>query len=337
MANSETLHRLNRFITNPRVKFFAALLFDLASVRYTIVRLDPVSACNLRCRMCHFSDPNWRGANAKGWLTEAELERIAEQLFPQALQVHFGASMEPTTFRNYPWLIKLAKRYQVPFVGFTTNGQLLTRPSFEAMAAYGLDEITISTHGVRKNTYERLMKRASYDRHLQMLDDITAVRASSKKPLLRVNYTVNSENIDELQDFFDIYGSYNLSTLQIRLVFDLGDTEYKEKNSEIFLGKYQKALQNIILECKKRGVNVLANVNDPSHNQKNYSAYVYEKAFLRIITPSVVWNDNFDWRNESLDEYCRRTEWRKELASMIIRPREKWGVQLSQTAASDVF
>jgi hypothetical protein len=87
----------------------------------------------------------------------------------------------------------------------------------------------------------------------------------------------------------------------------------------------------------QRGVNVLANINDPSHNQKNYSAYVYEKAFLRIITPSVVWNEDFDWRNESLNEYCRRTEWRKELASMIIKPRGKWGVQLSKTAASDVF
>ena len=247
VASSETLHRLNRLITNPRAKFFAALLFDLASVRYTIVRLDPVSTCNLRCRMCYFSDPDWKSANAKGWLTEAELERIAEQFFSQALQVHFGATMEPTTFRNYPWLVKLAKRYHVPFVGFTTNGQLLTRINFETMVAYGLDEITISTHGVRKNTYESFMKRASYDQHLQTLDDIKAVRLSSKKPLLRVNYTVNSENIDELQDFFDVYGSYNLSTLQVRQVFDFGNTEYKEKDSKNFSRKYHEIIQNIIL------------------------------------------------------------------------------------------
>lgn len=287
--------------------------------------------------MCHFSDPSWRSANAKGWLTEAELERIAEQLFPQALQVHFGASMEPTTFRNYPWLVKLAKRYRVPFVGFTTNGQLLTRTSFETMVADGLDEITISTHGVRKSTYERLMKRASYDQHLQMLDDIKVVRLSSKKPLLRVNYTVNSENIDELQDFFDVYGSCNLSTLQIRPVFDFGNTEYKEKDSQNFLEKYQETLQIIIVKCKKRGINVLANVNDPLHKQKNYAAYVYKKAFLRMINPSMVWNERFDWRNESLAEYCHRTKWRKELATMIIQPKEKWGVQLSQAAVSDVF
>ena len=59
--------------------------------------------------------------------------------------------------------------------------------------------------------------------------------------------------------------------------------------------------------------------------QKNYSAYVYEKAFLRIINPSVVWNENFDWRNKSLAEYRRRTEWRKELASMIIQAEREMG------------
>ena len=337
MVTSETLHRLNRMITSARLKLFVALLADIASLRYTIVRLDPVSACNLRCGMCHFSDPVWRSTNAKGGLTEAELERIADHLFPQALQVHFGASMEPTTFKNYPWLIKLAKHHRVPFVGFTTNGQLLTRSNFETMVDNGLDEITISTHGVRKNTYERLMKRASYDQHLQMLDDIKSVRTLFGKPRLRVNYTANSDNIDELKEFFDVYDPYNISTLQIRPVFDFGNTEYKEKNKLIFLKKYQGVVQGVILEGRKRDVNVLANIIDPLNVRQNDSAYVYEKAFLRFVNPAVVWNENFDWRNESFAEYCRRAKWRRELASMIMRPKQNWGIQLSQSATSDVF
>src|SRR3712207_717746 len=154
MATSEFLHRMNRVVKSSRLKFAAALLADLASLRYTIVRVDPVSACNLRCGMCFFSDPSWRAEHAKGSLSKEELRRIAALMFPQALQVHFGASMEPTTFKDYPWLVKLAKWHRVPFVGFTTNGQLLTPERLECLVATALDELTVSTHGVRKETYE---------------------------------------------------------------------------------------------------------------------------------------------------------------------------------------
>ena len=206
LATSESLHRLNRLVGSPRAKFAAALFADLAGLRYTIVRIDPVSACNLRCGMCFFSSAAWRAEHAKGRLSKEELERIAASLFPQALQVHFGASMEPTTFKDYPWLVELAKRHRVPFVGFTTNGQMLSPDGLRRLIAAGLDEITVSTHGVRKETYEELMRRASFEKHHRMLAELTGMRAAAGAPRLRINYTANPDNLAELAGFFDVYG-----------------------------------------------------------------------------------------------------------------------------------
>jgi pyruvate-formate lyase-activating enzyme len=336
MLTSEFLHRMNRLVTSSRLKFAAALFADLASIRYTIVRVDPVSACNLRCGMCFFSDASWRAQHAKGHLTKADLERIAFMMFPQALQVHFGASMEPTAFKDYPWLVELAKRHGVPFVGFTTNGQLLTPEGIERLIAAGLDEITVSTHGVRKETYERLMRGASFEKHHNMLSRLAASRSRVRAPKLRINFTVNPDNLEELRHFQDVYGKYDITTVQIRPVFDFGDTEYKNKALSKHLGLYNEILSEVIGDCRKQGIRVLANVSDPTHQDENKAAYVYRKAFLRFVNPELVWRKEFDWRRESLSSFQRRVAWRRELASEVIWPNSKPSAA-AQAAVFDVF
>ncbi|NIX78085.1 radical SAM protein [Microvirga terricola] len=337
MATSETLHRINRLVRGQRIKFGAALLADIARIRHTIVRVDPVGACNLRCGMCFFSSATWRTEHAKGRLTKSELERIASMLFPLAIQVHFGASMEPTTFKDYPWLVRLAKQHKVPFVGFTTNAQLLTSDGIRQLAAAGLDEITISSHGVHKDTYERLMRGASFEKHHETLRDLASVRSLNKLPRLRINFTINPDNLEELKSFFDVYGAYNLTTLQLRPVFDFADTEYRNNDLSKYLDRYRAITADIIREGANRRVHVLANVSDPTHEGGNVFAHVYRTAFLRAVSPEFVWTKDFDWRNESLADYCNRIGWRKMLLRQIIQPHRQASLPAAQTAAFDVF
>src|ERR1700689_4891822 len=109
---SELLHRLNRAVRNPRLKYAAILAADIFHLRHLIVRFDAVNACNLRCGMCFFSDPVWRDENAKGHFTRPEIERLAVMFFGDALQVHIGCAMEPTMFKDYPWLVEIAKQHR---------------------------------------------------------------------------------------------------------------------------------------------------------------------------------------------------------------------------------
>ena len=96
--------------------------------------------------------------------------------FPQAIQLHIGCVTEPTVYKGYPSLVMLGKQYKIPFIGFTTNGQLLTRASIQLMIEAGLDEITLSTHGIKEDTYEKLMKGASFETYHRNLRTIVELK-----------------------------------------------------------------------------------------------------------------------------------------------------------------
>jgi cyclic pyranopterin phosphate synthase len=67
-------------------------------------------------------------------------------------------------------------------IGFTANGQLLTRESIGLTIEAGLDEITLSTHEIKKVPTEALMKGgsfANYHRNLRTIVDLK--RTSAKK------------------------------------------------------------------------------------------------------------------------------------------------------------
>ena len=317
---SESLVRLNRLITSNRLKFLAVLAADLLGARHLIVRFDPVQACNLRCAMCYFSNDEWLQQNPANRFSADEISRLAAMFFWRALQLHIGAAMEPTVYKDYPSLVTLGKRYKIPFIGFTTNGQLLTRTNIRLMMEAGLDEITLSTHGVRKQTYETQMQGASFDTYHRNLKSIVDLKRQlgRKSPAIRINYTVNPDNLSELQDFFVTFGDYDITTLQVRPVVDFGNTDYQNKKWANY-GEYEDILDFLMSECRRRGIYLLANREDPGYEQINKFAVVYEKAILRYIGPSRVWKDGFDFKSETYREHASRTGYRRELLKCVLK------------------
>ena len=319
------LHRLNRAVRNPRFKYAAILAADIFRLRHLIVRFDAVNACNLRCGMCFFSDPAWRDAHMKGHFTKPEIERLAAMFFGDALQVHIGCAMEPTMFKDYPWLVEVAKQHQVPFVGFTTNGQRLTESGFARMAEAGLDEITVSVHGVNRDTYEKLMTGAHYDQLHAALAMIDTVRsgAGRRAPRLRINYTICPDNLDQLDGFFEAFGKYRIDTIQLRPIADFGDTSYTAKDLAPQLSTYGETVARMITACQARGIAILANRDDPTHAKPNPAAAVYLEGILRYLNPNTVWRDDFPWRSEDYRAHKARIGWRRKLLRHIFGGQEK--------------
>ena len=200
---TETLVRLSRMIPSNRLKFAAILAADLLRLRHLILYFDPVRACNLRCAMCHFSDDEWRQENPIARFSDSEIERLADMFFPHAVQLHIGGAMEPTMYKDYSSMVTLGKRYKIPFISITTNGQLLSRDSIRLMIVAGLDEITLSTHGVKRDTYEKFMKGASFDKFKRALATIAELRSEfgKGKPAIRINYTVNPDILPSCKIF----------------------------------------------------------------------------------------------------------------------------------------
>jgi molybdenum cofactor biosynthesis enzyme MoaA len=321
---------------SPRLKFAAALAADWLGLRHLIVRFDPVMACNIRCGMCYFSDDDWLSKHPVSRFSDEEIDRLAKMFFPQALQLYIGCGTEPTMYKNFPRLVAIGKKHGVPFIGFTTNAQLLTAQKSAALISEGLDELSISTHGVIRETYERLMKRASYDRYHENLTELVKAKraANSDSPRIRINYTVNPDNLEELRGFFDVFGKYEISTLQVRPIIDYGNTDYTKKNLAPFLTAYDDVMDGITEECRKRGVILLANRKSPTYDEGNSSSFVYEKAFLRYLGPERVWREDFDWRKHTYKEHKRRTEYHRELLRYMMKMPEP---KSSAYASHEVF
>jgi molybdenum cofactor biosynthesis enzyme MoaA len=315
------LLKLNHLIRNPRLKLASIALAHAVGLRHLVVRLDPVVACNLRCTMCYFSDKQYVRTH-KGIFSSDEIARIAALLFPRALLVVVGCGAEPTLYKDFPEIVRLAKQHAVPNVSMVTNAQLLTEKHIEHLVDYGLDEIMISVHGTTRETYERFMAGASFEKlHavLQTLRDVKS-RRRSLFPRLRINYTVNSENIDELTALFDVFGDYDLSTLQIRPVMDLGG-QYRDPIGTAELAKFRAVTAALGREAHVRGVTYLANVGDPTYTQPASSAVF--QAVNRGISPEKVWREDFNWRNETYEDYCIRTRWIRKLISAAITGRDE--------------
>jgi len=315
------LIKLNRIVRSHRLKFASVLLAHRVKMRHLFVRFDPVMACNLRCTMCYFSNEEYR-KKAKGIFSKEEVERVGALLFPRTLQLVIGCGTEPTLYREYAEIVRLAKSYGVPFVGFTSNGMLLNEENLAKFVDYGLDELALSVHGVRKETYERFMVNASFEKFVGVLDVLERVKKERQatRPQLRLNYTVNAENLEELRRFFDVFGKYDIKTLQVRPVMDIGGA-FRTLLHEGEVDRYKATVTGLSAECEKRGITFLANTADPSYQTTNYNSIILE-AVKRYVSPEVVWRRDFQWRTESYDEFCKRIGWTKFLFRNIFVNKE---------------
>lgn len=314
--------QLNRLVKNHRVKFAAVLAAHHLNLRHLFLRFDPVMACNLRCQMCYFSDDQFRKDN-KGIFKQEEINRLAEMFFPKAVQLVIGCGAEPTLYKDYPSLVKLAKEYKVPFVGLTSSGQLITAEHLEQLFDYGLSELSLSVHGVKQETYERLMVNASYERFHGLLSQFATLTQKKRSPHLRFNYTVNPDNLDELADFFKIYGRYPIKTLQVRPIMDIGQSDYRNFGLSLCAETYNRTIESLAIEAKERGITFLANRYDPTYDaeSENYGSVILDSVH-RYISPQRVWRHDFNWREETYEEFCHRIGWSQRLRQALLSRRD---------------
>ncbi|MBP6822992.1 MAG: radical SAM protein [Acidobacteria bacterium] len=314
--------QLNRLVKNHRVKFAAVLAAHHLNLRHLFLRFDPVMACNLRCQMCYFSDDQFRKDN-KGIFKQEEINRLAEMFFPKAVQLVIGCGAEPTLYKDYPSLVKLAKEYKVPFVGLTSSGQLITAEHLERLFDYGLNELSLSVHGVKQETYERLMVNASYERFHGLLSQFATLTQKKRSPHLRFNYTVNPDNLDELADFFKIYGRYPIKTLQVRPIMDIGQSDYRNFGLSLCAETYNRTIESLAIEAKERGITFLANRYDPTYDaeSENYGSVILDSVH-RYISPQRVWRHDFNWREETYEEFCHRIGWSQRLRQALLSRRD---------------
>lgn len=318
--NIYKLLKLNRLIKNHRLKFFGLYVLHKLNMRYLAVNLDPVMACNLRCKMCYFTDEDYV-KTLKGQLKDEELERIAEVIFKRALKLQIGCGTEPTLYKNLVKIVELGKAYNVPYISLTTNANLLTEEKIKALLAAGLNEFTISLHGVEKESYENFMKKGSYETFHKVFNIFKTMKDKFDFKV-RINYTFNKDNFYELESFFDHFDGRSFDILQIRPIQKLGNTEYSDFDLEPLRNDYPSLISKIRNNCKSNNITLLASEEIPNKSDVNTSSFIFDYTFC-YISPNKFWKPDFNWKLESFNTFSKQIGWGRLLFKNIFKSKSE--------------
>ncbi|MGP1515196.1 MAG: radical SAM protein [Bacteroidales bacterium] len=288
--NIYNLLKINRLIKSSRIKLLGILFLHHLKKRYLGVFLDPILACNLRCQMCYFSDEQKRKA-LTGKLSQHEINAIAKKFFPYALKLQIGCGAEPTLYHNITDIIILAKQYGVPYISMTTNANLLKKEDLRKYIKAGLNEITISLHGVKQKTYETLMENASYQKFIEVLSFVRELKTEFKNFKLRINYTINEDNCLELQNFFNVFGNYSIDILQLRPIQKIGESKYDNFSWQVLIDNYDTTVNKLKQESKQRNITVISPNKEDLTKQTNNQSIVFDYTYIYISAKEIFAND----------------------------------------------
>ena len=317
---------LKRFshLGGSRSKLAALWLLHVTKRRYLGVFIDTVLACNYRCQMCYFSNEEER-KRRHGRMTAEQTDTVARSLFHRTLKLQIGCGAEPTMdLSGALHMIQTGKAYGVPYISLTTNGALLGYERLEEMTAAGLDELTVSLHGIRRETYERLMgPTADYDAFLELLRSIRRVKAQHPHLNIRVNYTMNRENVDELAEFDTLFADVPVNLLQLRPVRKIGASAYTDFDLTHVSECLESVIQPLAERCRGRGITVLYPEQihiDRFEGQESASPRENLIPLFSYInvTPMSYPTHDIRFGTERYEDYCRRTGIGRQLFKSIF-------------------
>lgn len=302
-------------IKSTRTKLLGLLTLHLLKKRYMGVFLDPSLACNLRCRMCYFSDPNHKIEPPVNFKPE-ELRLIAKALFHRTLKLQIGCGAEPTMYPRLEEIVQLGKRHGVPYISVTSNGKLLTEEKLVRLAEAGLDELTLSCHGLTAATYEHLMTGAHFADFTRLLGDISRVKERHPQFKLRINYTLNADNVEELTRFDEVFARCVPDILQLRPIQHIGDSDYQNFSLEKIAECYDRVILPLAERCAELHTTCLlpgrdnltrieASETGTDTRRKGAEAALEELTYC-YIAPGACWKPDFDFRHDTFETYCRR-------------------------------
>jgi MoaA/NifB/PqqE/SkfB family radical SAM enzyme len=319
--NIYKLIKLNRLIKNNFIKLIGIYSANILGIRHLSIKLDPSFSCNLSCLMCYYSSIEYR-KNYKGSMTKKDIEEIARVLFPKALQVAIGCGAEPTLNDNFIYMAQQAVKYKVPNITIVTNGQLLNTDLINQIIELQIHEIVISCHGLSKNIYEKFMVNANFEKFQQVIKEIDHCKKlkNSNFPKIRINYTVNNENLEDLKNFSSVMSPYNISTLQVRPSFDLKGIYYNPISDDQY-PKYLDIIAKLKIECKSKGILLLANISDIKYSKSNKESVIASSVYL-YLSPNAIRKANFEWDKISYNKYMIVSGKRKFIRNAIFAPQK---------------
>ena len=156
-----------------------------------LIEIEPTLTCNLRCKMCHVS---YEATESRSTFPAELTEKLAGL---GGVDILLGSNYEPTMNRGFPEIVRSLTRHGLR-IELITNGTLLEGEALEALAEANIRLLVVSFDGARKETYERIRRRANYEKTLNRI--LAAKERIASETLFALNSTIMRSNLEEIGD-----------------------------------------------------------------------------------------------------------------------------------------
>jgi len=228
---------------------------DPSATRFLNVFMDQNNKCNLRCKMCGFSDSRVSALpkyDMPRWL----FDRIAAEVLPRANYVCLSLMTEPFMTRDFPDRLIRVRDAGVPFSEIITNGTLLTEDGCQKIVDARISRVIFSIDGGTKPVFESIRVGARFEsvlRNFTMLRDIRDAQ-QAKIPYLRVNHVLSEMNVDHFQDVLALTSELRADEISVRTISRMSNAILQESRDAEFWTKVRAIKDELRQFCAATGI-----------------------------------------------------------------------------------
>jgi len=315
------------------MRYAALRVAQRAGFRTLVVKMDTNWLCNLRCRMCYFSDPGQRSRRQP----EMDMElfrKIAADVFPRAYSVALSCGAEPLMSKQFVDFLEVSGKYGVPHLTYCTNGLLLSDDVMAASFEHGVTEVIFSVDAATRETYEFIRPGGDFGLFREKLARFVELRGGRRRPEFRFNVVAMQCNVDELPDVINLAGAHGVATVQVRHVAlcENMDPPFERASLAFAPERFDKAMDEVRRRARMHGIRLIAPAKfcevTPAGTRRRRRWECINPWFAVYIMPNgdyrpCIWlpaQGNF--RTETLDEILANARMRQVMKRLSRSPEE---------------
>jgi len=219
------------------------------------VFMDQNNKCNLKCRMCGFSDPRVAGL-PKYDLPMAVFRRIAEQVLPKASYLALSCMTEPLMTRDFGRAARDRRAVRHPVRGSRHERHAPRRVDLPparrspGLAPRGLDRRR--DEGGLRGDPDRVELRARDGERSEVQGD--PARDGRVLPELRINHVLSETNIARFEEFLALAESLEAEAIDVRSIARFSNALDTGTSSGSFFEQICRVRERIDQWCAQTGV-----------------------------------------------------------------------------------
>ncbi|MDI6752577.1 MAG: radical SAM protein [bacterium] len=205
------------------------------------IQIEPTNFCNLDCITCPRSQMIKNPEN----MSFDTFKKIVDEVSPS--KITLSGLGEPLINPQLFDMVRYSERSGIP-VNVTTNGTLIGKHINEIIES-GLGLLSISIDAANKETYERIRKSLSFQKIIDSIKELIALREGQKRKHLyvRTHFVIQKENFSQIEEFINLnynigvdavyFQPLNLSVMKDRKDFLIGQIGFEEVHKRLKAAK----------------------------------------------------------------------------------------------------